>query len=129
MRFFRKIQILIFEKVDFFFCTNRCHFRRIDSSGTKDFEKKIKFLKKIKIAILMVLGQFFLSFPSCLSNLRFFDLRFGFLVQNCTISLPEPQIWTKNDENPIKLIKKQNIFINLTLGLYVYIYTHSVLFL
>ena len=40
--------------------------------------------------------------PSWLSNLRVFDLGFGFLVQNCIISPPEPQIWTKNDENPLK---------------------------
>ena len=46
-------------------------------------------------------------FPSWLSNLRFFDLGFGFLVQNCIFSQLKPKIWSTNNENPIKLIKNR----------------------
>ena len=52
-------------------------------------------------------------FPSWVENLVFFDLRFGFLVKNCIYG----QILVKYGQNPIKLIKKK--FINLNLGLFV----------
>ena len=44
----------------------------------------------------------------------FFDLRFGFLVKNCIYG----QILVNIDQNPVKLIKELNIFINLNLGLH-----------
>ena len=45
--------------------------------------------------------------------MAFFDLRFGFLVKNCIYG----QILVKNHENPVKLIKKSDLFTNLNVGL------------
>ena len=56
-------------------------------------------------------------FPLRLQNLAFFDLRFGFLVKNCVYSHLDRSGIPKFGQNPIKLIKKTNIFINLNVGL------------
>ena len=50
MRFFRKIQILIFEKVEFFFSerTGAIFAQGANTSVAKDFQKKIIFFLKIR---------------------------------------------------------------------------------
>ena len=50
MRFFRKIQILIFEKVEFFFSerTGAIFAQGANTSVAKDFQKKNHFFLKIR---------------------------------------------------------------------------------
>ena len=52
-------------------------------------------------------------FPFWVNNLALFDLRFGFLVKNSIYD----QMFVEYGQNPVKLINKLSMFINLNLGL------------
>ena len=55
----------------------------------------------------------FLNFGVWVKEIKLFDLRFGFLVKSWVYG----QDLVKNNQNPIELTKKQNMFFNLNLGL------------